>query len=71
MEGNSICAGVSYRTRECKDAPVQMRAAEWHWGTYEALVFGQKHGNAGVDFADSQRDEHGAWKCGCETVVTT
>ena len=32
-----------------------------HWGAYEALVFGQEHGDAGVDLADGEGDEHGAW----------
>ena len=32
--------------------------------TYEALVFGQEHGNAGIDLADCEGDEHGA----CERV---
>lgn len=60
MDGNSICAGVSYCTGECRDAPVQVQAARRHWNAYQALIFGQQHGNAGVDLADSQRDEHGA-----------
>lgn len=27
-------------------------------GAYEAFIFCQKNGNAGVDFADCERDEH-------------
>ena len=46
--------------------PVQCWAAVTgtHWGAYEALVFGQEHGNAGIDLADCEGDEHGA----CERV---
>lgn len=60
MEGNSICARVSCCAGECRDAPVQWWAAGTHWDAYEAFVFGQKHGDTGVDLADSQRDKHGA-----------
>jgi len=60
IEGNSICAGVSHCTGECRGAPAQVEAAGRHWNAYEALILGQKHGNASIDLADSQRDEHGA-----------
>jgi hypothetical protein len=42
-------------------------AAVTNWGAYESLVFGQEHGDAGVDLADSEGDEHGA--CGRVCVV--
>ena len=41
-----------------RDAPVPVPVQCWaavtgtHWGAYEALVFGQEHGNAGIDLAD-------------------
>jgi hypothetical protein len=45
-------------------AAVTVTVPVTHWGAYEALVFGQEHGNAGVDLADCEGDEHGA----CERV---
>ena len=45
-------------------AAVTVTVTVTHWGAYEALVFGQEHGNAGIDLADCEGDEHGA----CERV---
>lgn len=36
--------------------------------TYEALVFGEQHGNTCIDFADSQRNKHDGVG-GCQLLV--
>jgi hypothetical protein len=43
-------------------------AAVTNWGAYEALIFGQEHGDAGVDLADGEGDEHGACERVCDVL---
>jgi hypothetical protein len=54
VKDTSFCDGVAMRSgtgqEEAQDEIDGMRLV----GTHKALVFGQKHGNAGVDFTNSQ-----------------
>jgi hypothetical protein len=66
MEGNSICGRVRVSRGEvnCRDVVAPRgrvgqqalgrggRGGRGGGGTYEALVFGEQHGDAGIDFAD-------------------
>lgn len=67
--GTRSAPGLAIIWVNCMDAPGQSRAASKHWDAYEALVLGQKHGDTGIDLADSEGDEHGAYMCGCAIVL--
>jgi len=46
----------------CRDPSCRLasQGGAWRVGeAYEALVFGQQHGDAGINLADGERDEHG------------
>lgn len=52
MEGNSIYSEAGLTAGFIDDCDMN--------ATYQSLVFSEQDGNTGVDFADGERDEHGA-----------
>ena len=57
IEGNSIYGRISLSIKAAEDSHVAIQRG----GTYQPLVLGQQHGNAGIYFTDCQRNEH--WCC--------